>query len=159
VRVHGVLGTSVDYLQKASHSERMSTLVPPSPTFIVASDADDIDDWTAATLFVAVREQLAALGIIAQWRPDGGPSGLYDCPDEGLASKVNDLFDRIVVGGTSDVVVLHGAIRTLGELRPAMDADLLQAIEGAHDLISPQRLLALYLVAHRERYGAELQVY
>lgn len=131
----------------------------PTPTFIVASDADDIDDWTAATVFVALREQLAALGIVAQWRPDGGPSGLHDCPDEALAAKVSDLFDRIIVGGAADVVVLHGAIRTLGELRPAMDDDLVQAIERSEDFSSPQRLLGLYLAAHRERYGAELQVY
>jgi hypothetical protein len=58
-------------------------------------------------VFVALREQLAALDITAQWRPDHrGPSGLQGCPDEALAAKVDDLVDRIIVGGAADVVVL-----------------------------------------------------
>lgn len=129
-----------------------------APIFIVAGDTEHIVDWTAATVFVALREQLAALGVAARWRPDhDGPSGLQDCADDGLAARVDDLVERIIDGGATDVVVFDGAVRTLGELRPAMDAELIQAIEQSADFISPQRLLGLYLTAHRERYGAEFR--
>ena len=127
-----------------------------APTFIIAADTEHIVDWTAATVFVALREQLAALGVIAQWRPDHrGPSGLQDCDDDILVAKVNDLVDRIIDGGVTDVVVFDGAIRTLGELLPGMDADLVQAIERSEDFISPQRLLDTYCAAHRVKFGTD----
>jgi hypothetical protein len=77
--------------------------------------------------------------------------------DPDPTAKVDDLVDRIIVGGAADIAVLHGAVRTLGELMPAMDAKLVRAIERSEDFISPQQLLTLYLVAHRERYGPEFQ--
>ncbi len=130
-----------------------------TPAYIVTGDADNIAAWTAATVFVALREQLAALGVAARWRPDDdGPCGLEDCPDETLAAKVDTLVERIIGGGETDVVVLHGTLRTLGQLRPAMDATLVEAIERDQDLISPQRYLHLYCAAHRDKFGTDFHI-
>jgi hypothetical protein len=38
---------------------------------------------------------------------------------------------------------------------PAMDAELVQAIELSEEPISPQRLLHTYCAAHRKRHGAD----
>ena len=130
------------------------------PVYIVTGDADQIDDWTAATLFVALREQLAALGVTARWKPDDdGPCGLEDCPDDALAAKVDELVERTIGGGTTDaVVVLQGAIVSLAALRRAMDPGLLDAIERSQDFISPQRLVDSYCAAHRAKFGTDFGV-